>query len=41
MELATLLGWVPEGVGGDVVSLVLFALVLAALWALVRVLERA
>jgi hypothetical protein len=41
MNLATLLGWVPDGVGGDVVSLLLLAVVLAALWALVEVLERA
>ena len=39
MTTATLLSWVPDGVGGDLVSLVLIALVFAALWALARGLE--
>jgi len=40
MTIATLLSWVGGGVGGDIVSVVLVALVFAALWALVRGLER-
>ena len=40
MTIATLLSWVGGGVGGDIVSVVLAALVFAALWALVRGLER-
>ena len=39
MTTATLLSWVPDGVGGDLVSLVLIALVFAVLWALARGLE--
>jgi hypothetical protein len=39
MTIATLLSWVGGGVGGDIVSVVLAALVFAALWALVRGLE--
>jgi hypothetical protein len=39
MTIATWLGWVPDGLGGDVFALVLSALVFAALWALVRGLE--
>ena len=39
MTIATLLSWVPDGAGGDIVSVVLTALVFAALWALVRGLE--
>jgi hypothetical protein len=39
MTTATLLSWVPGGLGGDVVSIVLAALVFAALWALARGLE--
>jgi hypothetical protein len=39
MTIATLLSWVPDGFGGDVVSIVLAALVFAALWALARGLE--
>jgi len=39
MTIATLLSWVPDGVGGDAVALLLFALVFAALWAIARVLE--
>ncbi len=39
MTTATLLSWVPDGLGGDVVSIVLAALVFAALWALARGLE--
>jgi hypothetical protein len=39
MTIATLLGWVPDGIGGDVVALALFAVVLALLWAFARGLE--
>ena len=39
MTIATLLSWVGGGVGGDIVSVVLAALVFAALWAIVRGLE--
>jgi hypothetical protein len=36
---ATLLDWVPGNAGGDVVALLLAAVVFALLWALVRGLE--
>jgi hypothetical protein len=39
MTLATLLGWVPDGIGGDLAAVVLAALVFAGLWALARGLE--
>ncbi len=39
MTIAALLSWVGGGVGGDIVSVVLAALVFVALWALVRGLE--
>jgi hypothetical protein len=39
MIIATLLSWVPDGLGGDAVSVVLAALVFAALWAIARGLE--
>jgi hypothetical protein len=39
MTIATLLSWVPGGVGGDVVSAIVAALVFAALFDLVRGLE--
>ncbi len=39
VNIATVLSWVPDGVGGDVVALLLAALVFAALWVLVRGLE--
>jgi hypothetical protein len=39
MTIATVLDWVPDGVGGDIFAIALAALVFAALWALVRGLE--
>jgi hypothetical protein len=39
MTIATLLSWVPGGVGGDIVAVVLASLVFAALLALARGLE--
>ena len=39
MTIATLLSWVPGGLGGDLVSVVLAALAFAALWAIARGLE--
>ena len=40
MIFSTLLGWVPSGIGGDVVSLVLLALLFAVLLLAARGLER-
>jgi hypothetical protein len=40
MTIATLLSWVPDGVGGDVVSVLAAALVFAALFGLLRGLDR-
>jgi hypothetical protein len=39
MTIATLLSWVPGGVGGDIVSAGLAAVVFAALWAIAHGLE--
>jgi hypothetical protein len=40
MIFSTLLGWVPDGIGGDAVALVLLAVLFAVLFLAARGLER-